>query len=377
MTNPSLLPPAKNIPVDRLAAIFDNTTNSYKFYWFLAILECVKENQSYIIPTDHLVARMIGNVWYPINYFRLSFGKQDRLDPIVLAIASELNLAVDLSKSEIVDAVAGYMRNSGTLARAIASLKAYVPYRFQRPFFESQLRGVADWKINRSIREMSDLAFYDQTAPCIYRYTQTAGGDEGVEVHPRWLAYLQMNLPIIRGYCLWNLVNYLQRNNPNVPNIPGKIFAPERRNLGASRRFWQAAITALGQVCCIYSGATLQAESFSLDHFIPWSYVAHDLMWNIIPTRVDINSAKNDRLPNLSTYLDPFAQLQYDAIQAVAKNRKANLLEDYVLLCGTQSINELQAMPVSEFKQILRDTIAPQIQIAKNMGFVVDWSYAV
>lgn len=33
------LPPFDNLRIEKLTAIFGNTTNSYKYIWFLAILE--------------------------------------------------------------------------------------------------------------------------------------------------------------------------------------------------------------------------------------------------------------------------------------------------------------------------------------------------
>jgi hypothetical protein len=45
-----------------LAASFEEVTNSYKFYWFLAILESVRENEGRIFTLDSLLARMIASV---------------------------------------------------------------------------------------------------------------------------------------------------------------------------------------------------------------------------------------------------------------------------------------------------------------------------
>jgi hypothetical protein len=67
------LPYSDRLPVPILAAVFDEVTNSYKFYWFLAILEWVREEQTPLLPLDALLARMVASVWYPTNYFRLSF----------------------------------------------------------------------------------------------------------------------------------------------------------------------------------------------------------------------------------------------------------------------------------------------------------------
>ncbi len=116
-------------------------------------------------------------------------------------------------------------------------------------------------------------------------------------------------------------------------------------------------------------------DSFSLDHFLPWSFVAHDLLWNITPTSKSLNSAKSDQLPDLKLYLAPFARLQYDALQAVASQNKERLIEDYVLLLRKSSLDEVTGVSFTAFRQTLQDTIAPQLQIARNMGFTADWSY--
>lgn len=103
--------------------------------------------------------------------------------------------------------------------------------------------------------------------------------------------------------------------------------------------------------------------------------MTHDLLWNIIPTPKNVNSAKSDRLPDFSLYFEPFARLQYDAFQVIAKLQKERLLEDYTLLFKKQSANEVRELPFEVFKSTLHNTIAPQLQIARNMGFVGDWSY--
>lgn len=373
MVTSSNLPPSSRIPVEHLSGSFNNVTNSYKFYWFLAILDHIQQTQSPLVPVNYLLARMVTAVWYPTNYFRLSFGKQDRLGQIALAIKAEINLATDSPKQKIINATLDYMSNGSPLAREIDSLGAYVPFRFLRPFFAVQLRGEVDWKINALIQQMADHSFANSQAPCLYRFYPQQGL---IEIHPRWLEYLQEHLAIVTGFCLWHLLIYLQKNNPNVPNVAAKLFEPEKRNLNASRRFWQQAFDAMGTIRCIYSGQDMSKNAFSLDHFLPWSFVTHDLLWNLIPTPKNINSAKSDQLPVFALYFDPFAQLQYDAFQAVATPHKEGLLEDYVLLFKRQSVNEVQTLPFDTFKATLHDTIAPQIQIARNMGFTADWSYA-
>ena len=38
-------------------------------------------------------------------------------------------------------------------------------------------------------------------------------------------------------------------------------------------------------------------DSFTIDHFLPWSFVVHDLLCNLTPGESTTNSSKNDVLP--------------------------------------------------------------------------------
>ncbi len=222
-------------------------------------------------------------------------------------------------------------------------------------------------------RRAGGAVSFEVDTPCLYRFV-----DEGrsIELHPRWRAYLQSNLAIVTGFCLWSLVTYLQRNNPNVPTIAGKLAEPGQRDLGPARRFWRTALAVQGPLRCVYSGELLEGVA-SLDHFLPWSFVAHDLLWNIAPTAPSVNSAKSDRLPDFARYFEPFAAQQYAAVQAVAQQaRHAALLEDYILLMKTPSVDALRGLSFEAFRRVLEETLAPQMQIARNMGFAAGWSFA-
>jgi hypothetical protein len=368
------LPSSSHVPVEPLSNIFGKVTNSYKFYWFLAILDYVREKQSPNIPIDELLARMVAGVWYPTNYFRLSFGKQDRLSDIALELKQATGLSQDADRRDVVDAVQSIMREDSSLARKINSLAVYVPYRFLRPFFVTDLQGLPDWKANKRIEELAENVYNDPQNPCMYHFV--GGHPAHIEINIAWFHYVQTHMAILTGFCLWHLLNYLQKNNPNVPNVSAKLFEPYQRDLSRGRRFWRLAFEKFETIHCIYSGQIMRSNQFTLDHFLPWRFVTHDLLWNLVPTPKDINSAKSDRLPDLEKYFDSFAQLQFDAVQAVATTATAGLLEDYVLIFRVSSIQDLRTIQIDNFCGILRDTIAPQVQVAKNMGFVADWQYS-
>jgi hypothetical protein len=373
MTTLPLSPP---LPVSALAASFDEVTNSYKFYWFLAILEQVRETQRRVIPLNILLARMIASAWYPTNYFHLSFGKQDRLGSVVTRLGEEAGLPMDSPHTHVIKTALLHLARPNDIGQEILSLANFVPYRFLRPFFAQTLRGAKDWEVNRRIKMLAEDAFQDSQSPCLYRFIDDP--QPGIEIHPAWFAYLQQHLTILTGFCLWHLVNYLQKNNPNVPNIARKLFEPQERDLRQARTFWNIVLTQAEHMACIYSGQPLQKGDFSLDHFLPWRFVAHDLLWNILPTLRAVNSSKSDNLPDPALYFDPFARMQYQAVQVIARTPQATkLLEDHILLFKVATITDFQMMTFSVFRETLYQTIAPQLQIAANMGFSTGWRYTL
>ncbi len=367
------LPTSSELPVEHLAACFNNVTNSYKFYWFLSILESVRTSQTRIIPINDLLAQMVANVWYPSNYFRLSFGKQDRLSQIALEIKAENGLPIEAKRENVAEIISNHLSRNSDLANEIKSLGRFVPYRFLRPFFNQKLKGKPDWKINRLITEMADKSFHHGTETCLYRFISNP--EYSIEIQIDWFDYFQKHIQILTGFCLWHLLNYVQKNNPNAPNIAGKLFKPEKRELKLARSFWRFVFDQVGPIRCIYSDYAIQKDNFSLDHFLPWSFVTHDLLWNIIPAPKNVNSAKSDQLPDPKLYFDLFAKLQYQAVQAIATRDKAKLLEDYTLLFKMDTISQIKLLPFERFRETLHDTVMPQLQIAKNMGFATNWSY--
>lgn len=366
------LPRSQFVNVERLAGCFNNVTNSYKYYWFLAILERVIKSQDLILPVNDLIAEMVSMVWFPANYFRLNFGKQDRLRYLVEHLQQTSELPANASPTQVKRLATAHLEATSATGKELGKLGAYVPYRFLRPFVGDRLRGISDQLVNAAVQSEADGLFQSNPQDVPYRMA----GSEAIELSPLWRAYLFEHYEILKGFCLWHLVNYLQRNNPNVTNVAGKLSTPQQRVLHKARKFWQIVFHAKGSVACIYSGQRMTAEQFTLDHFLPWRFVAHDLLWNLTPTTKEVNSRKSDCLPNGDLYFEPFAQQQYEAVQMVARtlgSGKDRLLEDYALLLRVEGIDRLSELLYAEFRDQLLDVIVPQTQIARNMGFRTNW----
>lgn len=185
-----------------------------------------------------------------------------------------------------------------------------MPYRLLRPFFAADTRGLSDFQINERIARLADG---NPKSPYFYTADRRA-----IILEPHWLEYLSRNSAILRGWTRYSLAEYLQARNPSVPGIIAKIAPPlAREALARQSRWWNMALALLGnKTRCIYSGQVLSAPEISLDHYLPWSFVTHDKLWNLIPVPRAINSAKSDSIP-AEKYLDTMVELHYAALSSM------------------------------------------------------------
>jgi len=116
------------------------------------------------------------------------------------------------------------------------------------------------------------------------------------------------------------------------------------------------------------TGKKLTVGNYAVEHFIPYAFVSHDLIWNLIPADKSFNSSKSDKLPLLDKYFDPFFFLQESAIKIVKeKNPKNKLLEDYLTIFS--DLEESSGLSEYFTKEKFKDRLQPLITIASNNGF--------
>jgi len=125
---------------------------------------------------------------------------------------------------------------------------------------------------------------------------------------------------------------------------------------------------------CIYSGEIIHSKNISIDHFLPFSFVAHDQIWNLLPTIKSVNSSKGNKLPDLNVYLNDFLTMQFDAFRVNIEKKQHKILEDFGLIFKSD-LQEIYEGNFESFAQKMRENILPLVQIAVNMGFQNTWKY--
>jgi hypothetical protein len=346
------LPFSDNLPTNKLSASFANTSATYKFYWLIAIIELVENGQTSIKKRD-IFSRMISNSWYTVNYFHVSFGKQDLIQKAVEDILKFESLAIDIKKGNLISILEN--SNKTETKKSLEHFNLNVPHWFLSPWFPKL-------KNENNSNYKKRIYTYSQKFEngCLYGIY-----DENIIINPIWISYLKSNSKILKDFCYWNLSLFLQTRNPNVPDIPNKLIKPPVRNglTKQTNEYWKIVFKELGCIDCIFTNTKLyfDEKNYALDHFVPHAFVSHDLIWNLVPIEKKFNSSKSDKLPLFEKHFDKFYDLQKVAFEINRHhNSKSRYMDEYLSI-----FPNIEAFGKEKFS----NTIQPLITIASNNGF--------
>lgn len=124
----------------------------------------------------------------------------------------------------------------------------------------------------------------------------------------------------------------------------------------------------------IYSGSHIEQNEYEIDHFVPWSFVTNDEMWNLIPVNPSLNASKRDKLPNWDRYFLSFAQNQFRLNQMVYKyERLAHIFRECQRdnLNAAWSVEELYVKNIKndQFCKVLESRLKPIYELARTQGY--------
>lgn len=345
------LPYDPKLDTRKLSQIFNNTSASYKFYWFLGILDEIEKDKCEIIKTE-LFTKMISIPWYTVNYFKLSFGSQDMIHQNARRIQEILNIPVSYSKHRIEELI--LKSQDEELNRLIWHFNKNVPYKFLSPW----MGALSEKEImNKSESELINTLY-------ILR-------DDRILVREEWANYLKRNIRFMRDFTYWNLLHFIQRRNPGTPDIADKIIKPAKRESLTKYRksYWNIYLDQHHSTRCIFTGEVLDGDNYDLDHFIPHSFMPANQIWNLVPISSSFNSSKSNKVPNLNIYFENFFQLQKDAYSFLEKklnhSKFKNFKEEFLYIYP-----ELYSSNDFEFKRY-KETIEPLCNVALNNGFQI------
>lgn len=359
------LPYSDDLNIGYLSRMFDRNrvSNCYKYFWMLAILNNISmEKTSFTY--NELLNEMIVRAWYMVTEFNLRLGPcnvTDNLEEVVKYISLEYQMPSTLKEEKLLE----FLRTTedAKIDRYKEKLIINVPYCLQSPFYPS-------------IKDpgKSKIAEINRQNHLIYYFMDFEKLNTRVEINEEWVEYLVRNKEILKDWVNYNLIGYLQDRNPNVPGIADKLAKPQKRNLTKVADYWKLMIELDPTITDIYGNINMSKEKISIDHFVPWQFVAHDELWNLSPTTQSINSKKGNRLPNWEEYFHSLAELEYKAYDiCIGKDIARKEFEK----CAKYHINSMdvrkslyvEGLEKAQFVDRLENILKPVYESARLCGF--------
>lgn len=137
-------------------------------------------------------------------------------------------------------------------------------------------------------------AFYADTQNFFYEFDLKK---EHLKFSAPVYKFLQKYQKIITYLTNYHLAKFLEKHNdvPNINYILGKVEVISKRS--SLNEFYQI-LMKYDENVCFYCGTNLsnKRRKTHIDHFIPWSFIQSDNIWNLVMSCQDCNLSKNDKL---------------------------------------------------------------------------------
>ncbi len=367
--------PDGEVSIQTLSRLFGNTTECYKFFWFKALFEEVlkQEDDIVVLSYEEIVNHMICDAWYMVTEFHLNLGPSDALEKLVLYIQGTQGFPSNVKRSVLMEYL--FETEDKTCIAMQKQLIINVPYRLLSVFTDIT-GGDKIWYKKEEL-----IARINTYANAIYTISHFNGMLTEITVRKNWVSYFRKNGTVVKGWLEDCLIHYLQRRNPGVPGIVDKLEPPEKRNLTHVTKYYETMLDAGVVLHDIYTGDVLTKEtSLSIDHFVPWSYVAHDELWNLNPTIPSVNSSKGNALPDWDIYFMRLCQQEYAMKEKIDESE---VIHKAFEKCAKNNLNDMhikallfeQQESFDTFANRLENVIRPVYTSALNCGFKDRWVY--
>ncbi len=350
----------------------------YKFYWLEAIVNLISEG---VIETtfNDIIDEMICNAWYSVREFHIHLSGlgmdgevKDGLERAILRLTELSDLPSNASKVEIKNAIKQY---DGELKQAKAQLTNMVPYRAMAGFFASA--GITvPWDSPMKMVSVFD-SFSKDVSVLPYTLGPSSRLAREVKFHPDWVNMIQDYTVSILSWIQYEKVKWLQNNNPEVPGLIYKLLPMDEkmRKLKNVRDLWKGVLD-IHPVSDVFTGELVEAGKYDIDHFIPWSFVMNDELWNLMPMDSSLNSSKSNRLPLWDPFFRKFADNQYMLYQLIHEKPGIHKLYEACWRDNLHSIWAGQELyrpgnSKEEFEAILNKNMRPVYDSAMRQGYEV------
>ncbi len=374
-----------SLDIEGFLRMMKDPSYCYKFYWLEAIVQLISEDKTQVT-YDEIINEMISNAWYSVLEFHLHlsglFGDgliKDNLEKAVLRLRELSSLPNNASKVEIKNILAEYGQDKD-LRKYKMELTKNVPYKALSGFAN---RGAEKIDLNSSAGRM--MAYYNRLSQSEillpYIFNDDSGLNRVIIFNDGWIQMIQDNTVTILGWIQLEKIKWLQNNNLEVPGLVYKMAPMDEkmRKLNNVRKLWEAVLD-IQPVVDVFKDEAIDRSNYDVDHFIPWSFVMNDELWNLMPMDSSWNSKKSNKLPQWDLFFGKFADNQYVLYELLYSKPGIHKLYEACYRDNLHSIWANQELyrkgnSSEEFHVILEKNMRPVYDSAKRQGYEI-WNIA-
>lgn len=372
---------SSSLDMEGFALMLKDPSYCYKFYWLEALVLLISEGVEETT-FDAVIDEMIASAWYSVREFHIHLSGlqggavRDGLERAIGLLAELSGLAANASKTEIKNSIKTY---NGELKGYKEQLTHMVPYRALAGFFR---RSDEPAKWNSAARMTEYIQRIDRTVTSLpYTMGASARLKREIRFHPAWVEMIRDNTVSILGWIQYEKVKWLQMNNPEVPSLVYKL-APldeKMRKLGNVRRLWDGVLE-LRSFKDVFTDDPIVKKKYDVDHFIPWSFVMNDELWNLMPMASALNSSKSNHLPSWTPFFARFAKNQFQLYQTIQSYPGIRRLYEACYRDNLHSIWAGQELyrpgnTKEQFIGILEKNMQPVYDSARRQGYEI-WRFS-
>lgn len=369
------------LDIEGFSQMMKDPSFCYKFYWLEAIVKLIAENVRETT-FDAIIDEMISNAWYSVREFHVHLsgiqsdgGVRDGLERAIMLLTELSDLPANASKVEIKNEI---RKHNDALKKYKEQLTNMVPYRALAGFF-AKSGDVVDWgstvRMTKYIKQFSE-----EKILLPYTFGESSKLKKQVYFNSEWIDMIQDNAVSILGWIQYEKVKWLQNNNPEVPGLVYKL-APldeKMRKLGKVRKLWNGVLE-LTEIRDVFKDEPIVFKEYDVDHFVPWSFVMNDELWNLMPMDSSLNSVKSNKLPHWDPFFERFASNQFVMYELISQKPGLHKLFEACYRDNLHSIwagQELYRPGNSriQFYNILQKNMRPVYDSARRQGYEV-WDF--
>ena len=366
------------LEIQSFSRMMDSPSFCYKFYWLDAIINLVTENCSETT-FNAIIDEMIASAWYSVAEFHIHlsgviYKDKDNLEKAINKLRQLSDLPANASKTEIKNTIKAY---DSQISKEKNELTKNVPYKALSGFFINHDLGPLEGSTRKMVE---NIILFNKSVKLPYTLGNSSGLQREVFFDPDWTTMIKDNAVSIKGWIQYEKLKWLQKNNPEVPGLVYKLVPLDdrKRKLTHVRNLWERILTYTS-INDVFTGNPINLQEYDIDHFIPFSFVMNDELWNLMPMDSSLNSSKNNNLPKWEDFFNEFAHNQYVMYEHIHEKTEIYSLYERCYkdnLCSIWATQDLyiKGHSQNEFCNILSKNMRPVYDSARRQGYNL-WNY--